>query len=385
MTEFNTPVDIADRCLQHLGSDRIDSALGFTEDSIRASETAFAYPKLRVAELQRNVWEFAIKNAVLRAIDSNTMLLVPAMWVQTTTYFVGSIVSDEDGNAWISVEASNLGNDPQNSTMWQPYFGPMSVSLWDSSTSYLTGELVYTAAGDGTSRVYLSLVSDNSDNPATATAWDSTVTYKRNDVVTYSSVAYMSLVDLNLNTTPNVSPSQWTTSFVGGAGSIKWRQIGGTEFPTGVGLTTINLTYPINTGPTTQEGARNYFRLPNNFMRRAPRDPKAGSISYLGAESGLPYDDWRFIGNYLISRDAMPIILYFIADVIDVRLMDAMFCEGLAARMAFELCEKLTQSTTKQQLLMRAYEDFMTDARTVNAILTGVEEQPIDDWIGCRV
>ena len=385
MTEFITPVDIANRCLQHLGSDRIDATLGFTEDSIRASETAFAYPKLRVAELQRNVWEFAIQNAVLRAIDDNTMLLAPAMWAEATTYFVGSIVSDEDNNIWVSVAPTNLGNDPQNSTMWQPYFGPMGVSLWNSSTTYLKGEVVYTAAGDGTSRVYLSRISDNSDNPATATAWDSTVTYKQNDVVTYSSVAYMSLVDLNLNKQPNANPSQWTSTFVGGAGSNNWRQIGGAEFPMGVGLSTINLVNPINTGPTTQEGTRNYFRLPNNFLRRAPRDPKMGSISYLGAESGLPYDDWRFIGNYLISRDTTPIILYYVADVIDVTLMHPMFCEGLAARMAFELCEKLTQSSTKLQLLKKTYEDFMTDARTVNAILTGAEEQPIDDWIGCRV
>jgi hypothetical protein len=73
---------------------RIDATLGFSEISSRSSECAFVYDKLRRAELQRNTWRFAIREAVLRAIDSTTLLLVPALYVSTTTYFVGSIVVD---------------------------------------------------------------------------------------------------------------------------------------------------------------------------------------------------------------------------------------------------------------------------------------------------
>ena len=58
---FQNPVDIANRALQHCGAQRIDPTLGFTENSVNASECAFAYDKLRSAELQRNYWKFATK------------------------------------------------------------------------------------------------------------------------------------------------------------------------------------------------------------------------------------------------------------------------------------------------------------------------------------
>src|SRR5262245_20614060 len=115
---FLTPVNIANRALQHCGAGRIDETQGFAEDSKNASECSFAYDKLRRAELRRNIWRFAIRRAVLRAIDTTTMLLAPALWVSSTTYFVGSIVSDETNALWISVVPDNLNNQPQNSLTW---------------------------------------------------------------------------------------------------------------------------------------------------------------------------------------------------------------------------------------------------------------------------
>lgn len=429
---FQTPVDIANRALQHCGVERIDATIGFAEESKNARETSFVYDKVRRAELRRNVWRFAIRNTVLRALDTTTMLLAPAMWVAGTTYFVGSIVSDQYGTAWISRVPDNLGNDPLNSLTWEQYFGPLTVSLYDSGTSYYAGELVYTAAGDGTNRVYMSLVGGNSDNPATATAWAATATYSKDQVVTYSSVAYMSTIDLNTNQTPGGQPAAWvigttyalnaqvtgsdnliykslsagnvgnsptivgsafwtaiaqvpwTTAFVGGTGSLKWLQIGGLEFPMGVGLSTLNIVYPLGSGPAVQDSSRNAFRLPAGFLRKAPRDPKAGSMSYLGAPSNLTYDDWRFEGNYIVSADGGPLMLRFVADTVDVTAMDDMFCEGLGARVGFEVCEPLTQSSEKLKTIAAYYEKMMGEARTVNAIEVGAEEPPLDDYIACR-
>src|SRR5207244_9025159 len=141
---------VGNRALQHVGSEMLDVTIGFTENSKNAQQVAFAYSKLRRAELRENLWSFATKRAILRAIDTNTMLLLPALWVGSTTYFVGSIVIDQYNYAWISRTRDNLNNQPQNSTAWEPYFGPLSVSLYDSTQSYSSGELVYTAACDGT-------------------------------------------------------------------------------------------------------------------------------------------------------------------------------------------------------------------------------------------
>jgi hypothetical protein len=435
MSEFLSPIDIGNRGLQHVGSARMDPVLGFNEDSKRATEVAFAYGKLRQAELQRNVWAFAIKNAVVRAIDGNTMVLAPTLWNANTTYYVGSIVADQNNNLWISNIPDNLGNDPLGTTFWEPYFGPMSVSLWDTSgtTGYVAGELVYTAAGDGTYRVYLSLVNDNTDNPATATAWSSSTTYFKDQVATFNSIAYQSLIDLNINQEPDLSPAAWAvgttyasgnkvrgsdgvtyqssvngnvghdptadagvhwtntgvlapwaTGFVGGAGSINWLEVGGPEFPYGVGLTKLNIIWPIGSGPSTQSGTRNVFMQPAGFLRAVSGDPKVNPVSFIGAPTGIQYRDWQFVGRFITSMEPTALVVWFVADIVDVTQMHAMFCEGLGCRIGVEVCEPLTQSTAKIQQIEQQYQKFMGDARTVNAILVGYEDPPLDDYVACR-
>lgn len=432
MTEYFTPVDIGNRALQHCGAELMDTTLGFSTISKGAQQVSFSYGKLRRAELRRNVWRYATRRAVIRSIDPTTMLLAPSLWSSVTTYFVGSIVSDEQGNLWISRAPNNLNNDPQNSLTWEPYFGPLTVSLFDATTSYFAGELVYTAPGDGTNRVYLSLQNGNSDVPGTPTDWDSGTTYFKNQVVTYASVAYMSLIDLNTGQEPDLAPAlwavgttyaagakvgasdgviyqsigsgnvgndpvtdggvnwtntgvlnPWTTVFTGGAGSDKWLQVGGAEFPLGVGLTTLNIVYPLGAGPSSQLVARNYYRLPSGYLREAPQNPNQVA-SWLGGPSGITYSDWTFEGDFLVTTDLGPIPFRFVADVTDVRAMDDMFCEGLAARIAMEICEALTQSTAKLSTIAKVYDEWINQARTVNGIETGADEPPDDDLITVR-
>lgn len=430
--EFLTPVDIANRALQHCGAPKIDPTLGFTEDSKSATETSFCYGKLRRAELRRNVWRCATRKAVLRPIDATTMLLLPALWVETTTYFLGSIASDEAGVAWVSRIPDNLGNQPLNSLTWEPYFGPLTVSLFDPGQSYNSGELVYTAAGDGTYRVYVSLVAGNADVPGTTSAWDATATYFKDQVATYSGTPYLSLIDLNTGQRPDLMPAPWdsgttytlgntvagsdnliysslgsgntgfdpvsdggahwlriglvpwTATFVGGAGSVKWRQIGGAEFPMGVALSPMNILYPIGSGPTGQSSGQNVYRLPAGFLCLAPQNPKQGGPTWLGAGSGFTYNDWQLERDFLLTGDSGPITFRFVADVTDVAGMDDLFCEMLAAVIAKEVCEPLTQSTAKLGAITAASKRAEDTAIIKNAIENGADMPPDDDWVTVR-
>jgi len=553
MTEFLQPADIGNRALQHCGAEMMDPTLGFTENSRNARQVSFVYGKLRRAELRRNVWRFATRKAVIRPVDQNTLLLSPSLWVSSTVYFVGSLVIDATSTIWQSRTPNNTGNDPQNSPFaWEPYFGPLTAMLYDSSQSYFAGEVVYMAPGDGTSNIYVSLVEGNTLDPSLPNQWSISTVYFKNQVVqafpawssltTYTqgqtvsftdgniytsvqngnlnhapnvsptfwalvpiitlasltvpanssvspipsfaspvgewsqittyqtgnvvmfngteyvsiannntgnfpnavgstfwvamtgSVLYMSLIDLNLGNNPANAPAlwssgttyainnlvggsdgiiykslangnlghdpttdggvrwgntgtlnPWTTVFTLGGGNQQWRQIGGAAFPSGVGLAELNIVYPLNSGPVTQDRTRNVFRLPAGFLRQAPRDPKQGSTSKLGAPSALPYEDWNFEGNYIVSWDAIPIILRFVADVTNVADMDDMFCEGLGCRIAIEVMPILTQSTTKVEQIFKLYKDTMGEARTVNGIETGATEPPEDDFVTCRL
>lgn len=550
MPEFQAPADIGNRALQHCGADLMDSTLGFAEQSNRARSVAFAYGKLRRAELQRNVWTFATRVAVLRPLDSNTALVAPSLWSSQATYFVGSLVQDQAGTLWISRIPNNVGTASQpgvNFTAWEPYFGPLTVSLYDSTQSYATGEIVYTAVGDGTYKVYLSLVEGNAIHPALPSQWSVASVYYTNDVVqkfplwsslttytkgqsvtdgagnvwaslvnsnlnqnpatsptkwaamplltlaqqlvpnqssavsppaspvlewlqaqtyalgnfvmfngsVYVSLAaanagqfpnaagstwwalctggtlYMSLIDFNVSNDPGNTPAQWaigttyasgnvvlgsdgigyssvingnvgnnpvgddsthwqritiawTTIFTQGGGNSQWTQVGGANFPNGVVISPLNITYPLNSGPASSTATRNAFRLPANHLRCAPQDPKAGAASYLGAPSGRAYDDWQFQDDYFVTREVGAIPYRFVADVQDVTKFHDLFCEGLACRVGLEVCEPLTQSTAKLAGIKKMYDDFMGDARLVDAIEAGSTEPPLDDFIACR-
>jgi hypothetical protein len=435
---YLSAVDIANRALDHCGQDPISD---FNESSKKARLCARVYDKVRQAELRSFGWSFAIKRAVLRPIDANTMLLQPALWAPGTTYFAGSIANDPPNQPWESKIANNLNNQPGTDAAagtWEQYSGPLTVSLWDTTgtTAYYSGELVYTTAGDGTNRVYRSMQNANADNPATATAWSSTVTYIKNEVVTMSGVPYMSRIDNNLNLNPTTTTfadwdagitysagqkvtgsdgteyqslaggnlahnptstvgfwtnlgilSPWTTVFVGGSGSVKWLQVGGKEFPFGVTLTPLHIMYPLGAGPDSQSTTRNAFRLPASYVRTVPQDPKAGAISYLGAVWGQPYKDWNFEGDYIVSPTNEIIILRFEQDIVDIAAIgnkNAMFCEGLAARMALEMVESLTQSIDKLKTLDALYTRAMGQAKIADGIETGSIEPPVDDYLACR-
>jgi hypothetical protein len=271
------------------------------------------------------------------------------------------------------------------------------------------------------------LIGGNSDNPATPNAWDATITYFKNQIITRSSTLYTSLIDLNLNQDPVTTfvtrwtigttyvagnkvtgsdnfvyqsigsgnlghdptttvgfwtntgtLSPWATDNLPGTGSFNWLQL---QSPV---LTEQANIYPIGAGPVTQTFSKNIYRLPANFLRRAPDDPKAGTYSFLGAPGNLFIDDWKFEGDYIVTWCSTVIILRFVADIADVTKMDDMFCEGLGARIGLEVCEALTLSTAKMQAIASKYQKYMGEARTQNAILIGAIEPPLDDWIACR-
>src|ERR1700724_1652998 len=166
---FIDSLDIANRALDHCGQEPI---LSVTEDSKKNQLCARVYDKVRRAELRRNYWRFSIKKCVIRAIDTTTLKLSPSLWSNTATYLPGSIVKDSNGALWISILEENINNTPGgNNEYWEAYFGPMTASLWVSTNSYWSGELVYIVTGAASYQVFMSLQNSNTDTPNVGTAW----------------------------------------------------------------------------------------------------------------------------------------------------------------------------------------------------------------------
>lgn len=242
---FLVPLDIANRACQHMGVTRIGA---LTDDSVQAGELNFSYDKIRRAELRRNCWAFATKKACIRPVQApvasipatattaavaatlGTMILNPTLWSSVTTYGYGAIVSDSNNYLWQSNAQDNTNNTPGASTQWDAYFGPMTVSPYDTTgqTGYFAGELVYETPGDGTYTVYLSLQSNNSQDPRAPSQWNaannyaddavvvyyaayaSGTTYAAGNTVSYNNNNYVSLAAGNHGNQPDISNTKWT-------------------------------------------------------------------------------------------------------------------------------------------------------------------------------
>lgn len=288
-----------------------------------------------------------------------------AAWATGTSYSAGSVVS-YNNVAYCSLVGSNLGNEPDISPNdWVTVNAASAPPYYNSTAIYSLGQFV-TYSGTN----YVSLVNNNSGNTPSSSPTDW--------AVQAAGTYYVSLLDFNLNNNPSSSPTLWTTTDNFGNASDTWLTLN-------CSLVDLQIVYPIGAGPAYQSETRNVYRLPSNYLRTAPQDPKAGSTSFLGAPTGLMYNDWNFENGYIVTQEVYPIALRFVADLTDVSKFDDMFCEGLAARIALETVETLTQSTAKAGAIMAVYNKFMTEARTVNGIETGPTEPPEDDYVTCRI
>jgi|GEM_PF-2363468 len=326
---------------------------------------------------------------------NTTSPTTPSNWSATAYYNEGTVISDAKGWMW----KSNINN---NLNLMPGVYG-----FWSSVPTYAVGALVI-----GSDNIlYQALLSASNQNPANGARpsywkalgtpgswpqWLSTRTYALGEIVMGSDgLLYQCVQGSNIAHDPTTSTynpntpttnwwvatgetAAWFPNFSGGACNSAWLGLDATMDP-------LIINYPIGTGPSIQTQNKNIFMLPNGHLRRAPQEPKAGSVSFLGAPTGRMYEDWEYNGNFIVSQSPYPIIYRFGADVVQVNEMDDMFCEALASRIGMEICETLTQSSQKVSVCAAAYKQFVLEARLVNGIEQGATEPPEDDYITCRI
>lgn len=117
------------------------------------------------------------------------------------------------------------------------------------------------------------------------------------------------------------------------------------------------------------------YPLPSDFLKLLPPDAQLHSNSL----------DWKIEGNTVVTDETAPLNVRYVARITDPNLMDPLFREALAMRLAKELCETLTQSNTKYQLISGDYQDAINSAKRANAIELPVQDPPEDTWITKRL
>jgi hypothetical protein len=121
-------------------------------------------------------------------------------------------------------------------------------------------------------------------------------------------------------------------------------------------------------------GRANAFQLPSDFLRLLRGYP----------EDLLADDDYQIEGRKILTDSDGPLYIRYIYKVEDPNEMDALFREALAFRLALAMCEELTQSNTKKELLMDEYKAAVREARRVNAFENRPAIAPDDTWLSRR-
>lgn len=121
-------------------------------------------------------------------------------------------------------------------------------------------------------------------------------------------------------------------------------------------------------------GKQNSFQLPSDFIRLINPDP----------EWNLNSLDWQIEGRKIFTNDSAPLQIRYIANVTDPVQMDSLFREAFSCKLAFELCEELTQSNPKKESLRADYKEIISQARLTNAIEKVADQPPEDEWVTVR-
>ena len=389
---FSLPVDIANVGLEALGVDTITAADFASPVTKGGRESSRCYDKLRVAELRRNVWRFATRRVILRPIDTATCIWTPPAYSAAATYAVGAVTS-YNGDYYQAQSGVQVGDIPDTAATWLRYFGPLAIDPFFLQTTqtgsggYYPGELVIIpeawAIGNAylantlilrTGVLYVSLSGNTGHDPAASTGYWTPYVGAPNTVPSLGPFVYSTFgagpqVYLSLVSGNTVFPSGSATG---------WLAVNGT-------LATLQILYPIGSGPLSQATTPNVFRLPNGYLRQAPTDPKGQFAPAVGGPAYNQEEDYLFEGNYIVSSCTSLIMLRFVADVIDVMNMDPMFCEGLGQRMGWTMCEAMTQAKDKKDDCAAAYKLIMGEARAVNGIETGTVDPAEDEYLMVRL
>jgi hypothetical protein len=97
-----------------------------------------------------------------------------------------------------------------------------------------------------------------------------------------------------------------------------------------------------------------------------------------------PHLDWSIHGQEIYTNWGAPLDITYVAQITDPNTMHPLFRECLAARMAMDMCEEITQSNTKYESANVAYRRTLREARRVNALLRLPQDAADDSWIVVR-
>ncbi len=117
------------------------------------------------------------------------------------------------------------------------------------------------------------------------------------------------------------------------------------------------------------------FPVPSDFLRLI-KPARVGLDWHVEQHDG---------GLAILTNDGAPLEVRYLAIVTNPVLFDPCFVEMLACKIAWHVCEDLTQSNTKKAALLEEYGLHRAEARKTNAFELAKNPEPVDEWLTARL
>ena len=127
-------------------------------------------------EAYSDTTHYRTKDRILDVVDNIYSVKLFDVYVNTTAYVIGDIVTDEDGYVYTSI-ADSTDKELTNTSYWTPMIGedptdaPSSLGLWEHATAYVVDDIVYNDEGD-----YFISIQNGTNKVLTNTAYWTPVT-----------------------------------------------------------------------------------------------------------------------------------------------------------------------------------------------------------------
>lgn len=120
-------------------------------------------------------------------------------------------------------------------------------------------------------------------------------------------------------------------------------------------------------------------------LRVGDMEINSATIGVQYSSTGYPEEGLYEIVEGRIHTDlSAPLKYEYIARITDTGQFSSLFVEALAARLAADAAEELTQSNTKQQAAGLQYRNALHEARRVNALYTKPRRRGLSRWMQAR-
>ena len=94
--------------------------------------------------------------------------------------------------------------------------------------------------------------------------------------------------------------------------------------------------------------------------------------------------DWVSEGRKILTDEAAPLKIRYQKRVEDPQQFDPMMIDAIVVRLAYMICESITQSPAKQDRLDADFKRIMKEAKTLDAQEGSAQQFREDDWVNAR-